>query len=253
MEDRVGTVLLQRTRPVSVTEPGATVLRAARQLERIVDDAERELGGDRGTVIPIVVNADSLATWFVPALARAAAETDARFEVLRADEAVSTRELRRGGAMAAVTSTREAVPGCTSSPLGRARYLAVASPAFVAEHFADGVTGAALTTAPMLEFDRHDSFQQRFLRQTTRSRIEPPRHFIPSSAEFALAIELGMGWGMLPERQCEEALAEGRLVELGADPAIELALFWQRWNLDSPVLDALSAIVAEEARAALRP
>lgn len=252
MEERVGTVLLQRTRPVRATEAGAVVLRAARQLERIVDDAERELGGERGTVIPVVVNADSLATWFVPALARAARETGARFEVLRADEAVSTRELRRGGAMAAVTSTREAVPGCTSSALGRARYLAVASPEFVARHFSDGVTASALAVAPMLEFDRHDSFQRRFLRQTTRARIDPPRHFVPSSAEFALAIELGMGWGMLPEAQCLNALAEGRLVELGADPAIELPLFWQHWNLDSPVLDALSAIVAEEAASALR-
>lgn len=252
MEERVGTVLLQRTRPVRATEAGAVVLRAARQLERIVDDAERELGGERGTVIPIVVNADSLATWFVPALARAARETGARFEVLRADEAVSTRELRRGGAMAAVTSTREAVPGCTSTPLGRARYLAVASPGFVERHFANGVTASALATAPMLEFDRHDSFQRRFLRQVARSRIDPPHHFVPSSAEFALAIELGMGWGMLPESQCRHALAEGRLLELGADPAIELPLFWQRWNLDSPVLDALSAIVAEEAASALR-
>lgn len=252
MEERVGTVLLQRTRPVGATEAGAVVLRAARQLERIVGDAERELGGERGTVIPIVVNADSLATWFVPALARAAAEIDARFEVLRADEAVSTRELRRGGAMAAVTSTREAVPGCTSTALGRARYLAVASPTFVDRHFSQGVSGASLATAPMLDFDRHDSFQRRFLRQTTRSKLDPPRHFVPSSAEFALAIELGMGWGMLPESQCQEALETGRLIELGADPAIELPLYWQRWNLDSPVLDALSDIVFEEAATALR-
>lgn len=253
MEQRVGSVLLQRTRPVSVTEAGTAVLRAARQVERIVDDVARELGDGptAAGVIPLVVNADSLATWFMPALARAARETGARFEVLRADETVSTEQLRRGEAMAAVTATREAVPGCTSTRLGVARYRAVASPAFVDAHFPDGVTSASLATAPALEFDRHDAFQRRFLRRTTRAELDPPRHFVPSSAEFALAIELGMGWGMLPDTQCEQALAEGRLVELGADAAIRLPLFWQRWNLSSPVLDELTRIIAEEAAAAL--
>lgn len=74
---------------------------------------------------------------------------------------------------------------------------------------------------------------------------------MPSSSEFALAVELGMGWGMLPALQCADALAEGRLVEVSPGTVIELPLYWQRWNLSSPVLDALSAIVAEEAGAAL--
>jgi LysR family transcriptional regulator (chromosome initiation inhibitor) len=74
---------------------------------------------------------------------------------------------------------------------------------------------------------------------------------VPSSAEFATAIELGMGWGMLPRLQCAEALARGRLVELMPGSAFELPLYWQRWNLRSPVLDRLSAIIAEDAALAL--
>lgn len=253
MEQRVGSVLLQRTRPVVLTAAGTTVLRVARQLDRIVDDAARELGGGptRGAVTPIVVNADSLATWFVPALARAARETSAGFEVIRADETLSTEHLRRGEAMAALTATRAPVPGCTSTRIVTDRYHAVAAPGFAAEFFAAGVTADALGRAPMLEFDRQDVFQQRFIRRVTRARVEPPRHYVPSSAEFALAIELGMGWGMLPELQCRDALANGRLVEIGPGSTIDLPLYWQRWNLHSPVLDRLSEIVREEARAAL--
>ncbi|MFV0434591.1 MAG: LysR family transcriptional regulator ArgP [Leucobacter sp.] len=268
LEQRVGSVLLQRSRPVEVTEAGATVLRVARQLERLVGDAEHELGGvSGGAAIPIVVNADSLATWFVPALARAARETGALFEVIRADETMSTERLRRGDAMAALTATRDPVPGCTSTRLGAHRYRAVASPSFAAAHFggapsgsgspsADlssgvGVTAEALRSAPMMEFDRHDAFQQRFLRRVSRSSIDPPRHYVPSSTEFARAIELGMGWGMLPEGQCAEPLADGRLVELVAGSPIDLPMYWQRWKLASPVLDRLSEIVAEEAAAAL--
>lgn len=253
MEQRAGAVLLRRTRPVEVTAAGETVLRAARQIERIMGDtaAELERGPAGGSLIPLVVNADSLATWFVPALARAARETGARFEVVRADETVSTERLRSGEVMAALTATAEAVPGCTSTRIGADRYRAVASPAFAAEHFPAGVTAAALALAPVVEFDRHDMFQRRFIARSTRASVDPPRHFVPSSAEFALAIELGMGWGMLPELQCADPLADGRLVELGPGSAIELPLYWQRWNLRSPVLDALSAVIAEEAAAAL--
>lgn len=263
MEQRIGSVLLQRTRPIAVTAAGATILRIARQLDRLVDDAARELGGGPagGTVIPIVVNADSLATWFVPALVRAAGETAATFELIRADETLSTERLRRGEAMAAVTATKDPVPGCTSTLLGIDRYLAVAAPEFASAYFPDGVDAESLRRAPMIEFDRQDVFQQRFIRRVTRARVEPPHHFVPSSAEFALAIELGLGWGMLPELQCREPLAEGRLVALGvgsgsgsepAASAIDLPLYWQRWNLRSPVLDRLSAIIGEEASVALR-
>lgn len=253
LEERVGSVLVQRTRPVAVTEAGAAALRAARQIARVADDVAAELGAGpaAGTLIPIVVNADSLATWVVPALARAARETGARFEVLRADETVSTERLRRGEVMAALTATREPVPGCTSTRVGTDRYRAVASPAFVAEHFPRGLTVEALRRAPAVEFDRHDAFQQRFLRKVTRADVHPPRHFVPSSAEFALAVELGMGWGMLPELQCTEPLAAGRMVELDPASAIELPLYWQRWKLRSPVLDTLSRVIAEEAATAL--
>ncbi len=254
MEERVGTVLVQRSRPVAVTEAGAIVLRAARQVARVAADMAIELGpGDADgspALVPIVVNADSLATWFTPALARAARETGATFEVLRADETISTERLRSGSAMAALTATAEAVPGCTSTRVGVDRYWAVASPGFVAQHFSDGVTARALATAPMLEFDRHDAFQRRFLRRVSRARIEPPRHYVPSSAEFANAIELGMGWGMLPALQCAQGLAEETLIRLGEQPIL-MPLYWQRWKLSSPVLDTLSRVITEEAALAL--
>lgn len=254
MEQRTGSVLLQRTRPVALTAAGTTVLRAARQIDRIAADTNHELGlgPSGGTLIPLVVNADSLTTWFVPALARAARETGAFFEVHRADETVSTERLRSGAVMAALTATAEAVPGCTSTRICADRYWPVASPGFVERFFPDGVTAAALAGAPIVEFDRVDVFQQRFIRRVTRARIHPPRHYVPSSSEFAHAIELGLGWGMVPELQCAPGLQRGSLVRLGDRP-LPLPLFWQRWKLDSPLLDELSRIVAEEAATALGP
>lgn len=253
MEQRIGLVLLRRSRPIELTSAGSTILRIARQLDRLSGDAARELGLYVGAnpVLPIVVNADSLATWFVPAIARASHETGAFFEILRADETVSTERLRSGEVVAAITSTGEPVPGCTSTLLGVDHYRAVASPGFFAKHFSEGLSAQSLGAAPILEFDRHDIFQQRFIRRVTRAKISPPKHMVPSSHEFALAIELGMGWGMVPELQCREALDSGELVELQPHSAIELPLYWQRWNLPSPLIDQLSSIMFDEASRAL--
>ena len=52
----------------------------------------------------------------------------ARFEVIRSDETLSTERLRSGEAVAALTATREPVPGCTSMRIGIDRYRAVAAP-----------------------------------------------------------------------------------------------------------------------------
>lgn len=254
LERRVGTVLLIRGRPVETTPAGATLLRTAKQLEQIVDDAERELASSESTSrapIPIAANADSLATWFTAAVARAARELEAQFEVTRADEAYSLGHLRRGDVMAALTAKRAPVPGCVSTRIGMHRYHAVASPGFFDDHFAEGLTSGAFREAPMMEFDREDSFQRRFLARVGHRDIDPPRNYIPSSMEFAQAIELGMGWGLLPEQQCEAGLESGALVDVAPGQTVDLPVYWQRWRLDSPVLDELTEIVLEEGSAAL--
>jgi LysR family transcriptional regulator, chromosome initiation inhibitor len=59
---------------VRPTESGEVVVRFARQLARLERDARAELGmsgAGEPTRVSIAVNADSLATWFLPALTRA--------------------------------------------------------------------------------------------------------------------------------------------------------------------------------------
>ena len=160
LESAVGRVLLTRTKPVAPTRSGETLLRAARQIQAITADAARELGdedGGRPSSIALAVNADSLATWLVPALASVA--PPAAFDLRRDDETRTAALLRDGTVMAAVTASGTPVPGCIVAPLGRMRYRARASAAFAAEWFADGVTVGALATAPVVCFDRGDLIQ----------------------------------------------------------------------------------------------
>ena len=123
-----GQVLVQRTNPVAITSAGATVLRYARQVRLLQRDAEHELQLDSSAGVPsigIAVNADSLNTWFLEAIAPLA--NSVVFDLHREDQENTTALLRAGTVVAAVTSTSEAVQGCSSVPLGVMRYRAVAT------------------------------------------------------------------------------------------------------------------------------
>ena len=135
MEQAAGQVLIQRVNPVIPTAAGDIVLRHARQVQLLEGDVATELGaglqpGGR-TSLPLAVNADCLGTWFLDALAAVPADSGAVFDIYREDQEHTTSLLRSGTVMAAVTSTAEAVQGCSSVLLGSMRYRAVASPRFV--------------------------------------------------------------------------------------------------------------------------
>ena len=252
LEQHLGQVLLRRTRPVSATPAGEVVMRLARQVARLEQDASEELGlgPEKGSyaTIPLVVNADSMSTWMLRALARMPVRYRALFELHREDEFHSTELLRDGTAMAAVTSVPEPVQGCTSEKLGAMRYHAMASVDFAERWFPEGMTPTELKEAPMLTFDRKDDMQDRFVRKVTRRRTHPPRNYVPGALEFVEAARLGLGWAMLPD-----AMVTGTtgLVSLAPDDPLDVPLYWQRWRLDSPVLDALTDAVRRTAREVL--
>src|ERR687890_815354 len=115
LEVATGRILLVRTKPVQVTESGQAVLRLARQVDLLAADVARELGGnpphERVPTLPIAVNADSMATWVLPALTPLAG--DVCFDLYREDQAHTSALLRAGTVMAAVTAGAEPGPGCT--------------------------------------------------------------------------------------------------------------------------------------------
>lgn len=251
LEQRTGRVLLLRTKPVTLTESGRVLIRFARSLARLEQDALAELGlGSSTRTLSIAVNADSLATWFLPSLAHVPESLGICFNLQREDQDHTAALLREGLVMAAVTASPQPVQGCTSSRLGRMRYRAMASPEFIARRLTAPLT-TSLPQAPVVLFDRKDDLQDRFLRALTRRRtFTPVRHYIPASESFADAVAAGLGWGMVPEIQA--ATRGDALVDLAPDRPLDVPLHWQQWKLDSPALAAVAAAVAEGAKAALR-
>lgn len=254
LEERIGRTLLIRSKPLRATEAGETVVRLARQLALLEHDTLRSLGLDEEgpARLALAVNADSLATWFLPAVARIVAEGDVAIELHRDDQDYTARLLADGSVSAAVTSQSAAVAGCTVTPLGVMSYRACATPVFARRWFAGGVNAQSLARAPVIEYDRRDDLQARWLRARGASVETPPRIFVPASHDFATAVRSGLGWGMLPPLQADGPLAAGEIVVLEGDP-IDVPLYWQQWDLRSPLLDRVARIVVDEARRALSP
>lgn len=251
LEGQLGRVLLVRSKPVQPTPAGQALIRLARQLDALEHDALAELGlADTGPVeVPLAVNADSLATWFLPALAPLSAEGMV-FDLHRDDQDFTAGLLESGTVSAAVTSSERPVAGCSVRRLGAMRYLPVATPAFAQRWFASE-DSAAYERTPLLDFDRRDGLQTRYLTSVGADPAKPPRHRVPASSDFARACELGFGWALVPEHQSKPALKEGRLVRLSGSP-VDVPLFWQRWKLRSPLLERIEEAVVTSARAALR-
>ena len=245
LEIATGRVLLVRTKPVRVTESGQAVLRLARQVALLTADAVRELGADETTDrppgLPIAVNADSMATWVLPALAPLAAEY--AFDLHREDQEHTSALLRAGAVMAAITTEAAPVPGCTVTRLGGMRYGPMAAPGFAARWFPDGPGTEALGSAPVVVFDRNDDLQHRYLRSRGVSEL-PPAHYVPASADYLEAIVLGLGWGMLPDQQVR-GREDLTVIDAGG---VDVVLHWQQWKLRSPGLDRVREAVENAAR-----
>jgi LysR family transcriptional regulator, chromosome initiation inhibitor len=203
--------------------------------------------------LPIAVNADSLATWFAPAVATFAAAAPVLVELSVDDQDHTASWLRSGTVLAAVTGTARPPAGFNSRPLGAMRYVAAASPAYLARHLGAGVGAGSLARAPSLVFNAKDDLQDRWVRRLCHRDVELPSHAVPSTHAFVCAALAGMGWGLHPQDLVAPHLADGSLVELVPDTPLDVPLYWQHARVASSLVHGLSREVVAAAARALRP
>ncbi len=252
LETIAGRVIVTRTKPVLPTAAGTPLLRLARQIATITGEAVHEIGTAPGAqiTVPLGVNADSLATWLLPSLATV--NPAVLFDIHCHNEDATIELVRQGTVMAAVTGRAAPIPGCSIEHLGDMRYLPVATPAFMTRWFSRGMTSRALTEAPVVTFDRRDELYRQFLRHRTRRRLNPPTHHVPSSTEFVKAVQLGLGWGVIPELQVRHDIVGKGLVILDPAITIDVPLYWQQWRIPSQALTTVAAAVRTGTLNALR-
>jgi LysR family transcriptional regulator (chromosome initiation inhibitor) len=260
LEERLGTVLIVRGQPCTATETGRLLCSHVEQVGMLEQDLQGALpkltqaNADNGRVtLRIAVNADSLGTWFIDAMATFLGGEAVLLDVALDDQEHTVEWLRSGDVLAAVTAHAQPVQGCNSVPLGRLNYVAVASPAFMERHFPQGVTAASLGKAPSLTFNRKDRLQSQWVRRVCRREVDIPTHWFPSTQAFIDASVAGIGWGMNPASLVEEHLRTGSLVELVPGRTLSVPLYWQHTRLQVPMLSRLTrAVVAAANQASLQ-
>jgi len=256
LEERLGGILIIRGQPCEPTDLGRTLCAHLDRVRLLEHDLAPALGrgpigsGER-LVLPIAVNADSLATWFPQAAAAFGRVAEVSLDLALDDEAHTVERLRSGEVLAAVTAEREPVQGCKTIPLGALRYAACASPDFVGRYFADGITVEALNRAPYLRFDRRDFLQARWVRAAYGVELLAPAHWVPSTRGFLDMTLVGLGWGMHPCTMVEAHITAGRLIELTPAHREEVPLYWTVTRLHATPLSRLTEAVRAAAAGVL--
>jgi LysR family transcriptional regulator, chromosome initiation inhibitor len=249
LEDRMGVLLIIRGQPCTATAAGLRLIQHHDQVRLLEQGLGDDLPAGPAATLRVAVNADSLATWVIPALATT---TGFLFDLVIADQDIAQDWLRRGEVLAAITSAPGPLQGCETIPLGALRYRASATLAFVAQWFPKGVTRQALATAPTLQFSQSDRLQAQWAKQETGFAGPMPTHHIASSEGFVAACLAGLAWSLNPEALIAPHLAAGTLVELIPDAAFDVPLHWQFTRLTAAAIAPLTAAIRAAARAHLR-
>ena len=261
LEVQVGTVLIVRSRPLRATSAGRLMLKHALQMRLLRADLERDLkdlapgapGSWRGEErISIAINADSIATWALPALSGLACQ-GLGLEIITDDQDFTHDWLREGQVLGCVTTLKQALRSCKVVPLGAMRYVAVAEAAYANAHCPAGLTPHNFRTVPFVAFNRKDDLQSEFIGQAFHlKQVALSQLYVPSSQGQVSAVLAGWGASVVPELLVREQLQSGRLVNIAPGHVLPVELYWHCWNLDSAVLDALSIALISAAGVALK-
>ena len=265
LEQRLGERLVVRGNPCRATAAGTHLVQLADTVQQLehqlvqVLPATQAAADSAGATRPqwptvrVAVNADSLASWFMPAAAQFSTQQRALLDLRLDDQEHTATALRAGEVAAAVTTLAAPVPGCRSLALGHMVYVACASPSFVSDHFAAGVDAATLSAAPCLVFNQKDRLQDEWVQAAIGHSVPMPRHWLPSAQAFPDGCRAGLGWGMNPLALARAGLDSGELVELMPSRRLAVALYWQLPRAATPLLQQLTSAVLAAAARQLEP
>ncbi|OUY08903.1 LysR family transcriptional regulator ArgP [Acinetobacter populi] len=242
-EQALGTLLINRTRPCTPTQAGIEVVQylqhAKLREQKLLHDLKTKTDNNFFKV-RIGSNADSLATWLLPAINQTLIQHQLVADIHVDDQSRTYALLETGLVHGCISTKVSPMHGCEAIFLGNMRYKMVATPNFVQKWFAHGITREALRIAPAVVFNDKDHLhfevmQNRFgLTQNSY-----PCSTVPASISFVQAIRLGLGYGMVPELQLNE-LASQSLIELYPHSTVDVALYWHHWQQQSLPLQELT-------------
>lgn len=256
LESTLGTSLVVRSRPCRPTELGQRLLQYLRRAQLLEADLLAEMAeqSDAPLIVVAALNADSLGTWFFPALAEVLIRERVLLDLTVEDQDHTYSLLESGLAIGCISTEPKPMRGCTAEPLGIMRYRLVASEPFRQRFFPHGLSRAAARHAPVVAYTRKDRLQSAFLLERFGLPTGAyPTHYVPGAEPHYQAIRYGLGYGMVPELLIRDALARGEVLDLDPDTPRDVALYWHTWKVQSPRMEHLSRQIIEAAPRLLIP
>lgn len=261
LEDGLGQRLVVRGKRVRATAAGQALLAHVKQVQMMETDvlealqvgSSREAGPAAWQSLSVAINADSVASWFLPGVAPLLQRHRLLLDIVIDDQDHTHDALKSGEVMGCVTTLAKPMRGCVAEPLGAMRYRCVAAPAVAQRcRTASGkVSVHRLLSHPAVIFNRKDALQDAFLAQHFGlQQPHYPHHFAPAIDAFETAIALGLGWGMVPE---PHLAGRSDLVEVMPGAAVDVVLYWQHWARESTSAQRLTQAVKAAAAQQLRP
>lgn len=230
LEEQLGAPVLVRTSPPKATVLGQELLTLLEAVTRLEAQCRKRLGEgseEPWRTVTIGVNADSLSTWFLDALAQSILTERILLSLVVENEELTQTLMRRGEVIGCVTSNPRPLPGCDAVTLGDMRYQCVATPRFIRKYFPHGVDLDAIERAPAVLFNHSDRVHERFLQKLfPRAALRFPFHLVPSSEGFAGLVARGLAYGVVPSQQAEPLLRSRRLRAIHPEHEIRIRLYW---------------------------
>ena len=243
LESHLGQPLLMRTQPLQPTLLGRQLLGHYQRVLQLETELTNQLytNNQKTQTMPIAVNADSLSSWFIPALTPLLQEEKIELNLYVEDESRSWERMRSGETLACVTNKAQGIAGSHSCFLGYMEYLCVATPTFVQRYFSKGINKKTLSQAPATAFDQHDDIHLQFLQDNfDLQQGQYPCHTIRSSEAF-VDLTLASGAYSLNSRfLIEKYLESGQLLNLLPEHKVKIPLYWHHWQLAGKLMTQLT-------------
>ena len=245
LEELSGQILITRISPPKPTSMGKKLIKHYYQVKRLEDELQQS---DKSTSLSIGLNADSLATWFLPVIESFLKNENTLIE-LKVDDQDRTGELLKNGEVAGCISSGDSViQGCSKHYLGQMEYVLVSTPDFFSHWFQKGITIDSLEKAPAVIFNRKDLLHERYLNKHFEHVPDDyPIHYLPSSEKFLTMLLMGHAYGVVPMIQCRDYLENNRLIKIKKE-TITVPLFWNHWKIDTRQINTLTKILIENSR-----
>jgi len=254
LEEYVAQPVLIRSQPIVATDIGQRLLKHYKQVQHLEAELLPSISAsstEKAVVMAIAVNADSLATWFIPALAPLLKKYPIELNLHIMDEARTLDKVKAGEAFGALSLQEKPLPGCEATLLGELNYALVATPEFVQQYLPQGITQQALRKAPAVSFDHKDDMHIKFILQHfDLAGGSYPCHIVRSSEAFVATANAGVAYCLIPEFQIKDELASGQLVKL-TDIQLMIPLYWHRWILLKGLYKQVSEQIISAAKGAL--